>query len=262
MSSNLAIIESDSVIVSMTRARAALAEAVTVGQTKMLIDVAYAAEIYAKRHLLSEDAIRGATSVKVEATRKLGEILLATPKAQGTKLNGRDSFGGTNVSPPKNDAPTLDELGLTKRESALAQKLAGLPEAEFEQVRTGAVTMAKAVAAVDEGKKKEAPKPAAQVHAANDASDELAEAAHTITELAEENELLRAQIAVGQMDAPEVERISASELIAELRAQVKTFEAELKAMRISRDRFQSENRELMTQVTRNAAELKKSRATA
>jgi ribosomal protein L29 len=111
-----------------------------------------------------------------------------------------------------------------------------------------------------------APAPAVQPKAkdepaANDArEDEFAESAFVISELAEENETLRAQIAVGQMDAPEVERISAAELIADLRAQVKTLEAELAAMRVSRDRFQSENRELMKQVGMNARELKKLRA--
>jgi ParB-like chromosome segregation protein Spo0J len=102
--------------------------------------------------------------------------------------------------------------------------------------------------------------PKAPLAANDDQRDELSEAADAIVELAEENETLRAQIAVGQMDAPEVERISAAELIADLRAQVKTLEAELNAMRISRDTFQRENRELMKQLGMNAKELKRLRA--
>ncbi|KWT71344.1 MULTISPECIES: hypothetical protein [unclassified Variovorax] len=94
---------------------------------------------------------------------------------------------------------------------------------------------------------------------AYDQSDELAEAAYTITELAGEVEELRAVIAVGQMDAPEVERISAAELIADLRAQIKTLSAELAAMRVSRDTFQAENRELIKQLGMNAKELKRLR---
>lgn len=104
---------------------------------------------------------------------------------------------------------------------------------------------------------KEPPKPAA---ANDDQRDELSEAADAIVELAEENEMLRAQIAVGQMDAPEVERISAAEIIADLRSQVKTLEAEIGAMRVSRDTFQAENRELMKQLGMNAKELKRLRA--
>ena len=145
MSTAVAVIESDSVVASMTRASYALAEAVTVSQTKKIIDVARAAEIYAKRQHLSEDAISQATSVKIEAMRKLGEILRETPKATAF-------LGGTKKEPTRNDAPTLDDLGLTKKESAVAQKLAGLTDEAFEQVRDGSVTISKAIAAVEEHK--------------------------------------------------------------------------------------------------------------
>ena len=111
--------------------------------------MARAAEIYAKRQHLSDEAIGQATSVKIEAMRKLGEILQAAPKAIGTAGLGRPKLGGTKMEPPKSDAPTLDELGLTKKESAVAQKLASLPEKAFEQVRDGSMTIAKAIAAVD-----------------------------------------------------------------------------------------------------------------
>jgi len=159
MKNNLAIVESDSVIVSMTRASQALAEAVTIGQTKTLIDVAYAAEIYSKRHHLSDEAIGKATAVKVEATRKLGEILMATPKAK-VRMNGKN-FDGTKMEPSKNNAATLEELGLSKKESAVAQKLAALPDEQFEQVRLGNVTIAKAIAAVDAKPKAAPPAPPA-----------------------------------------------------------------------------------------------------
>lgn len=154
---DIAIIESDSVIANMTRASQALAEAVSVSQTKTIIDVAHAAEIYAKRQHLSESAISQATSVKVEAMRKLGEILQTTPKAPGTAGIGRPKLGGTKMVPPKSDTPTLDELGLSKKESAVAQKLASLSDEAFEQVRSGSVTIAKAVSVVAE-KAKPAPK--------------------------------------------------------------------------------------------------------
>lgn len=125
-------------------------------------------------------------------------------------------------------------------------------------VKQGAMT-ANEAANVARGKP-EKKAPALAAVPAPDRSDELAESGHVIAELAEENETLRAQIAVGQMDAPEVERISAAELIADLRGQVKTLNAELDAMRISRDTFQRENKELMTQLGMNQRELKRLRA--
>ncbi len=52
--------------------------------------------------------------------RKLGEILMATPKATGAKdqLKGRNSSGGSKMVPPENKSPTLEQLGLSKKELA------------------------------------------------------------------------------------------------------------------------------------------------
>ena len=249
MKNNLAIIESDSVIVSMTRASLALAEAVTVGQTKTLIDIAYAAEIYSKRHHLSDEAIGRALSVKVDATRKLGEILKATPKAKA-----RFDEGSKKV-PSRNDAPTLEELGLSKKESAVAQKLADLPEEQFEQVRLGNVTIAKAIAAVD-AKPKAAPvaQAPAPVLAEVDQEPEYTQldAAHDqITELQGQ---LAATIIGG---ASEDDKENAQTLIADLHKRIKTLEATLKAVTISRDTYMNENAELRKQITRQRKEIDK-----
>ena len=142
MKSNLKIIEADSVIVSMTRAASALAEAKTIQQTKKILDVAAAAEIYARRQKLGAEAGDLAASIKVDALRQLGEMLKATPKAKGEILRG------DKLEPRGDEAPTLADLGLTKKESMVAQKLANLSEEEFEQVREGNVSVAKAIAAV------------------------------------------------------------------------------------------------------------------
>jgi hypothetical protein len=251
MKNNLAIIESDSVIVSMTRASLALAEAVTVGQTKTLIDVAYAAEIYSKRHHLSDEAIGRALSVKVDATRKLGEILKATPKAKA-----RFDEGSKKV-PSRNDAPTLEELGLSKKESAVAQKLADLPEEQFEQVRLGNVTIAKAIAAVDAKPKSTpvAPAPAeAPVLAVVAQEEEYTplDAAH------DQISDLQDALAVATMgEVSEEDKGQAATLIGELRARVKTLEATLKAVTISRDTYMNENAELRKQITRQRKEIDK-----
>lgn len=78
-------------------------------------------------------------------------------------------------------------------------------------------------------------------------ADDLAEAHHTITELAQENERLQDRLAVEGMDASEHEKTQASETIRDLRSLVKTLEAELSAMKVSRDTYM-----------REAAEAKKS----
>ncbi len=151
----VAVIETDRTIVAMNRARLALAEAKTIQQTKLVMDTAAAAEIYAKRQKLGEEASELATSIKIEALRKLGEMLASSQRATGAKTIGGGGFsGGSTSAPPEDSPPTLAELGLTKKESAVAQKLAALPEAEFQQVLDGHVTVAKAIAAVNAEKKK------------------------------------------------------------------------------------------------------------
>ncbi|MCQ1550787.1 MAG: hypothetical protein NOF05_18710 [Candidatus Accumulibacter phosphatis] len=59
-------------------------------------------------------------------------MLAEMPKAGGARVNGRDSLGGPIVVPPKNDAPTLSDLGITKNDSSRWQKLAAIDEEKFE----------------------------------------------------------------------------------------------------------------------------------
>lgn len=250
MKTDVALIESDSVVISMMRANSALAGAVTVSQTKKIMDVARAAEIYAKRQHLSDEAIGQATSVKVDAMRKLGEILQATPKSKG------EIFRGTKKVPRENDAPTLDELGLTKKESAVAQKLAALPEKAFEQVRDGSLTIAKAIAAVDASKPTTAAattKPALTVIAPTVLPEEETEDAVVI--LSEENDRLNDRLATVAMEATDEERAQALKTMTELRAEIKTLRATLKAVQTSRDTFQNQVADMQAQINRQRREI-------
>lgn len=81
-----------------------------------------------------------------------------------------------------------------------------------------------------------------------DSGDELTEAQHTITDLAAENERLSDRLAVEAMDASEEEKTAASQTIAELRHQVQALEAELSAVKASRDTHMRENNELKSQI--------------
>lgn len=86
---------------------------------------------------------------------------------------------------------------------------------------------------------------------------ELEEAVSTINELAAENDQLRDRVAVAAMSGTDEERAMAAETIAELRDQIKTLEAELDAVRTSRDTFQRQNAELMKQVRLQQKQIKK-----
>lgn len=151
----LPALRNDTVILRLEAARNALAEADTIQKTKTIVDVAAAALVWAKRHQLGKEAVAYAQSVEIEAFRKMGQQLRETPKATGTRgqLQGRDSSGATKTEGPENGVPTLAELGITYKESAIAQKLAGLPDKDFEAVRDGHVSIGRAIAQVDGARK-------------------------------------------------------------------------------------------------------------
>lgn len=87
-----------------------------------------------------------------------------------------------------------------------------------------------------------------QPEQAPDAGDELAEAQHTITDLAAENERLSDRLAVEAMDASEEEKTAAAQTIAELRERVRCLEIEVGALKASRDTYMRESNERMKQI--------------
>lgn len=115
-----------------------LAEADTIQKAKELKTLALTAGEWARRKNMGEEAISHCRSYALEAERKMGEMLVSTERAKGVRVNGKEkgNIGGTVVLPPKKE-PTLSELGLTKRESSEAQKLARLPVEIFEAVKNG-----------------------------------------------------------------------------------------------------------------------------
>jgi transposase len=88
----------------------------------------------------------------------------------------------------------------------------------------------------------------------NEKIDELSQ---TINMLADENTLMRDKIAIGQWDASEIEKIDAEETIKDLREQLRVLDLDNKALRQSRDMFQSRNSELMKTVKSLQSKLKK-----
>lgn len=143
-------VRDDGVLAKLDRARLALSEAKTMQDAKHIVDVAAAAEIYAKRQRLGEEAIGYAHAIKIEALRRLGEMLKETDRNQGAKGS---VVTGTGRVPVKDETPTLSDLGLDKKTSSIAQKLADLPSEQFEQVREGTASIAKAIRAVEHAKR-------------------------------------------------------------------------------------------------------------
>ena len=148
MSGELVRVEKqDAILARVEKARALLAEARDATDAKKVADLARAAEIYAKRQKLSEEAIASATAIKIEAMALMGEMLKTAEKNTGTAGAGRPKLGGSQKEPPKDAPPTLADSGITKKESMHAQALAKVKESNpelYEKVRTGKASVAAA----------------------------------------------------------------------------------------------------------------------
>jgi hypothetical protein len=265
MKSNIAVIEADQVIVSMRRAHLALAEAQTIQQTKKIMDVAAAAEIYARRQKLGDEAMDVAASIKVEALRKLGEMLKVAPKNKGVEGKAGPGRGkpGAEMEPGFNEPATLAELGLTKKESAVAQKLADLSPEQFEQVRDGHVTVSKAIAAVEAAK----PPEDAPAKKGSAAQPEAKPDAGPVAEQIKEHKRV-ADAAKAVMDEALADNTRMGELLDADDRTKALFEentmlrAQVKQLRVSMNGHINENNVLKATVKSLQAKLKKMEATA
>ena len=87
-----------------------------------------------------EAAIQHAKAYAFEAEHRMGEMLAETERAPA----GRPEKISRDTR-PINKPPTLAEIGITKDESARAQKIAALPEEMFERVKAGEIPVGKAI---------------------------------------------------------------------------------------------------------------------
>lgn len=118
---------SDAALVQLTRAQQALAECKTAMDAKNIADQAEALRVWAERAHASIDTVNRAVEVKIHAERRMGELLAQQPKNEG----GRPAKTGNQDEPVS--APTLSDLGISKKESSRAQKLAALPAEEVTE---------------------------------------------------------------------------------------------------------------------------------
>lgn len=104
-------------------ARTALAEAHRVDEVKDLRDKAEAMAAYA-RQARDTELVQYATEIKVRAERRCGELL------RDSAENGERNTGGK----PSNDTTVtvLADLGITRDQSSRYQKLAAMPDEQFE----------------------------------------------------------------------------------------------------------------------------------
>lgn len=187
----------------------AIAEAKAVDEVKDIRDKADAMRIYAmqaKNKGLEIDA----AEIRIRAERRLGEMI-ATQKAT-TGLNTGAAGAGVNQHTPTKEvrssvstAPKLSDVGVSKDLSSRAQKLAAVPEDEFEAEVAGWRERVqeegrRVTTRLEESGERSLRKRARTIESTPlpeeqmDADDELAEAHHTIADLAAENDRLNDQL--------------------------------------------------------------------
>jgi N6-adenosine-specific RNA methylase IME4 len=108
-----------------------LAEATTIDEVKHIRDTAEAARGYAKKIGLSRDIIVHASTIKVRAERRLGEMLGSLPLAKSAP--GNQHTGELDRSQNATGPIRLQDLGITKSDSSRAQQVASLPTATFNR---------------------------------------------------------------------------------------------------------------------------------
>lgn len=109
-------------IVELSKARRALAAASSFDDVLAIRDKAVAAKAYAQAAQLSLEAMNEAVTVKLLAERKAGEMLADTVH-----------HGGDRKSRSHDATLNLDAIGVNKTQSSRWQRLAAIPEDEFEQ---------------------------------------------------------------------------------------------------------------------------------
>lgn len=160
----------ESSLVLFERGAVLLSQATTLQKAKELKDLSLTAAEWARRKGAGEDAIQYCRAYALEAERKIGEMLAETERARGA------AAPKSNAVHPGNRVETLAELGITKKESANAQKLAALPVETFQEVKAGKKSRAKAIAETKSAKPKPKREPEPQPEDEPDFQAELAAA--------------------------------------------------------------------------------------
>jgi hypothetical protein len=122
--SDLSLAKIDAVLVAIN-------EAATVQEIKHTLDMANAAQIYAQQAKVGKDIELRTAEYVIRAERKLGE-LLESAKATG-QITKVPPHNQSHVPDENMCTFTLEQAGIDRKLSSRAQKIAAVPEAEFEQ---------------------------------------------------------------------------------------------------------------------------------
>ncbi len=123
----------DLVLSKINKAKAYLAEIQTIDDAIHVIGMAEAAKAYGKRVGASIETINVVAEIRLRAERRLGKILLSTPKAKGGDYGGKTKKIDGSRKVPSNAPPTLAESGISKKLSSQSQEIAKASVQDFEK---------------------------------------------------------------------------------------------------------------------------------
>lgn len=115
----------DTALMKIDVAKKYLSEAKSLVDILEIRDIAVSAHAYATAKN-ADEAAQKAMEIKLRAERKAGEFLKEMPKHNG----GRPLKTGSIMEPV---IPTLDEIGVDKKESHRWQRIADIPKEQFEE---------------------------------------------------------------------------------------------------------------------------------
>jgi hypothetical protein len=96
---------------------------------------AYAATYcFYARQAKNTEAERQACEIRLRAERRCGQLLKETEKAKGAQGTGSNQYQVRSIG---TTAPTLSDRGISKDQSSRWQKLADVPEEQFEAALAG-----------------------------------------------------------------------------------------------------------------------------
>jgi 16S rRNA G966 N2-methylase RsmD len=128
----------------MTKAEIMLTQATTIQKAKELKDLALTAKQWATQKGLGKKIVKDCQIYAQRANTRLGELLIAGKKANQIASPGKPK--SLNVTHDDIYKPAeLKELGITRNESANAQKIATAPAKIKERVESGEITISAAL---------------------------------------------------------------------------------------------------------------------
>jgi hypothetical protein len=149
------------------------------------------------------------------------------------------------------------QSGASIRTQKSADKVAKADPELAKQVGLGEISLPKAVEKITGKRPGSKQKPEVAAHDYDPHEEELENAHDTVRELAAENEALKDRLAVELMPGCEEDKTAAITTIQELRARVVTLEAELDAVKASRDGFMREAGAMKQQLKMQRKEIEK-----